>query len=429
MNKTIIYGYDPKCKIYEREQTAGKKSWYIEYYLPNGKRMRRPCDKTRSLARVIMHTKEKQLLGGEFDEKDLRHLEGFSSRFAKPLSIDEGVEMYLTSAATGKTAYTRYNDETSIPKHFSFFKALGRNHIQDVLPLDVQELINYLDNEGRSESTIRNAATFVKKVYNWLIDIAKVPNLENPVVKAIKFPNKGELVRDRVPTVEEVKLLLKECLNPDKKPSSSTPIRKVIPFLILTGARLGEALHAEWDDFDLENNIWAIRKKKDCPSSQGLGWNSKWRVERNVPLFPEVKQILESIKREETIGYVPIIENGKKIGKEALPANLVFPKKVVRRLSNGEVSTVFSRTDSIKTSWKTLKRNAGVTDLQVKDLRTFFNCLLSSKFGFSSIESGSYIGNSEEVNDKHYNFAQLSILQDKMGQHSISDVLGGAFSI
>jgi len=424
MNETIIYGYDPRCKIYEREQTAGRKSWYIKYYLPNGKMMRRPCGKTISVAKVRMHTKEKQLLMGEFDEKDLRHLEGFSSRFAKPLSIDEAVELYLTSASTGKTAKTRYNDKTSITKHFSFFKKLGQKHIKDVTPLDVQRLIDFLDGEGKSKSTVVNSAAFVKKVFNWLINIAKVPNLENPVVKGLVFPKKGKLVRGRVPTLEEVNLLLKECLYPDKKPSSSTPIRKVIPFLILTGARLGEALHAEWDDFDLENNIWSIREKENCPTSDGLGWDSKWRVERDVPLFPEVKLFLESIKREQTIGYVPIIEDGKKTGKLAIPANLVFPKKEVRRLSSGEVSIVFSRIDSIKKSWKTLTKNAGVTDLQVKDLRPFFNSLLSSKYGFSSKESGSFIGNSEAVNDKHYNFAQLSFIRDKMNQHSISDVLG-----
>ena len=113
MNETVFIGYDPKCKIYLREQTAGKRSWYIEYYLPNGKRIRRPCSKIKSDAKARLHVTEKHLLEGKFDEKDLKNLEGFSAKYARPLLIDDAVEMYLTSASTGKTAKTQYNDETS----------------------------------------------------------------------------------------------------------------------------------------------------------------------------------------------------------------------------------------------------------------------------------------------------------------------------
>ncbi len=41
-------------------------------------------------------------------------------------------------------------------------------------------------------------------------------------------------------------------------------------FLVSTGARLGEVLHAEWQDFNLTKGIWRIVHKPECPTSDGL---------------------------------------------------------------------------------------------------------------------------------------------------------------
>ncbi len=65
-----------------------------------------------------------------------------------------------------------------------------------------------------------------------------------------------------------------------------------------------------------------------------------------------------------------------------------------------------------------------MNDLQIKDLRTFLNCMLVLRFGFSPKESGSYIGNSKEVNEKHYTFADQTILKEKMNRFSFDEVIG-----
>ncbi len=85
-----------------------------------------------------------------------------------------------------------------------------------------------------------------------------------------------------------------------------------------------------------------------------------------------------------------------------------------KKFKNGSQEKFYSRLDFIDTSWEALLGKAGVEDLQMKDLRTFLNNAISSKFGFNSKESGAYIGNSEEVNKKHYTFAVISAIQEKM---------------
>ena len=39
------------------------------------------------------------------------------------------------------------------------------------------------------------------------------------------------------------------------------PIIPLSQFLVSTGARLGEVVHAEWQDFDLKEGVWKIFPK------------------------------------------------------------------------------------------------------------------------------------------------------------------------
>ncbi len=72
---------------------------------------------------------------------------------------------------------------------------------------------------------------------------------------------------------------------------------------------------------------------------------------------------------------------------------------------------------------KELKERLRPDRLEVKDLRTYFNHTLKSKFGFSSKEAGAYIGNSEEVNNLHYTPVSFSQIRAKMGLLSFNDGL------
>ena len=70
-----------------------------------------------------------------------------------------------------------------------------------------------------------------------------------------------------------------------------------------------------------------------------------------------------------------------------------------------------------------LCNNAGVSGVQIKDLRTHFNFTLKSKYGFSSKEAGLYIGNTEKVNDMHYTPVSMNHIVDKMSQLPLEQVM------
>jgi len=59
------------------------------------------------------------------------------------------------------------------------------------------------------------------------------------------------------------------------------------------------------------------------------------------------------------------------------------------------------RVNGIHYGWESLKKLAQVENLQLRDLRTYFNHILKTNYNFTSKEAGAYIGNNEVVNELH----------------------------
>ena len=169
------------------------------------------------------------------------------------------------------------------------------------------------------------------------------------------------------------------------------------------------------DDFDLQKGIWLIRHKPECPTRNGLGWSPKWGKERSIKLLPEAINFLKQLsERPEVYGQVGIGENAywKK-------ANFVFTiqKKI---MIEGSIQDKFVGVRDFRTAWYNLRCKAGLPDLQVKDLRTFFNWLLGTKSDLSNKELGCYIGNTERVNLDHYTPYSLESSNEKLKRFGLS---------
>jgi len=284
--------------------------------------------------------------------------------------------------------------------------------------LDVFSYIRHLDQEDLSEATIRYSVVGIKKVFNCLIDEAQVYYGVSPVPRKLKIPKKGGIVRDRLASKEEIQAILTAEKAPQKGMYIS-PIHEVVSFLIYTGARLGEVLHAEWDDFDLEKGIWYIRKKPQCPTKECLGWVPKHHKERTVVLFPEALALLKSLPKRKTTGNVlERDESLKLLNSQNYPAKFVFPKGEIHRVGKSS-QILFTRLDNPQNSWKVLKKRVNIQNLQLKDLRTYFNHTLKNRFGFTSKEAGLYVGNTEKINDLHYTPVSEEQIREKISRSSL----------
>ena len=418
----LLLGYEPRCSVYLRK-SGKRKVYYLSYYLPNGERIQRFCQEKKSLATKLRYLKEEELLQGIFDEMDLEKLGDYRSGHfnQKRLGTVEALGIYLNTTAENRGPKAQYNDERTLNMLFMEMEQSGHEFIDQITPLDVQLLINQYSKKGISEATLTYYKKGMSKVFKWLSEDMELVDMKNPL-KKVKIPKKSGLVRDRIPTKAEMASLNAAAVEWVVK--NGSPIVEIFKFISLTGARLGEVLHMEWEDFDEKTGIWTIRSKPRCPTFYGLGWKPKWGKLRQVPLFDEAIELLECLPRQQEVyGTVPVRDGNKEIIRyDFYPANFVFPKKVVDGKS-GKVG--YCRVNCIGNGWESLKKRARVENLQLKDLRTYFNHILKTNYNFTSKEAGAYIGNNEVVNELHYSPYHEPTIRGKMQKFPLKEALAG----
>ena len=115
--------------------------------------------------------------------------------------------------------------------------------------------------------------------------------------------------------------------------SENTMLGFIVPMLILTGARKREVLDAKWQDFDLARRIWRISMSKSGKA-------------RHVPISDGAMTVLTSLPKNDLTDYAF--------------ANPRTDKPYV----------------SIFCAWNTARKNAGLADVRMHDLRHSFASLL-----------------------------------------------------
>ena len=146
----------------------------------------------------------------------------------------------------------------------------------------------------------------------------------------------------------------------DKYPDNRTAL--LVKFLLLTGARKGEAMSSTWSQFDLKQGVWTK------PSHM-----TKQKKTEHLPLSGDALDVLKQLKRLNT-------------DKSAY----VFPGR-----KEGEPIK------EIKTFWKKLLLEAQIEDLRVHDLRhTHASHLVSSGMSLSIV--GKLLGHTQAATTQRY---------------------------
>ena len=423
MTQSMI-GYDPRASLFKKKRATGF-SWYINYYLPNGIRVRRLCGPTRDVSLRRMRLKENELLDGIFEDSDLEKmpLERFEPQRKKRLEIIEGVELYLEMTRNKRRPRTQQAEQVKLKKNFSHFTGKGLSFLDEISPTEAQRWVNSLEDKGFREATVKSYVTLMAKVYNYFIETTGEMEGKNPFGR-VSISRKGTLVRDHLPTDEEVRRILSARL--PEKSGHTVPIEDIVKFAVFTGARKSEILHAEWDDFDLDEKVWRIRIKPECPTAEGLGWQPKWGKSRDVHLFKEALEVLQRRMLSmplKTEGHVLLRDKeGRVADKELHDSQFVFHRTV--RVGRNSGLLVSKRIDNLKKAFSKLLESAGVEGVLFKDLRTYFNHLLVSRYGFSNKEASSFIGNSPEVNLLHYDPISPTVIREKTGGLPLSQMIG-----
>ena len=136
----------------------------------------------------------------------------------------------------------------------------------------------------------------------------------------------------------------------------------VFKFLLLTGARRGEALQATWDQFDLEKGLWIK------PAHL-----TKQKKKEHLPLSDKTLLLLETLKKRNTANS-PYLFPGKKAGE---------PLKEVKKF------------------WSTVLKQANLENVRIHDLRhTHASHLVSSGLSLSIV--GKLLGHTQASTTQRY---------------------------
>ena len=304
--------------IYSRKNMKGS-TWYIQYYF-NGEQVKEKVGSswkgiTRKQAVEALKSREGDIVQGRFNLAQAKQYQ----------RISVVMERYLEWSANHKKSYK---------KEIYFARLLvrffGKKRLDEIDPLMVERYKKLRKdvirkrprNKGKTESEITYAAinrelALLRHFFNMSIKWGLAD--KTPVSGVKMFP---ERTRERYLTKEEVTLLLNACGESDNK-----SLKTIVQVALNTGMRLGEILNLRVQDIDLQNMTINIEDSKT-----GKG---------NVPISDYLGSILTEYLQHHRHEYLFCDKHGT-------------PYK------------------SLKNSFKTALKRAGISDFRFHDLRHTF---------------------------------------------------------
>jgi integrase len=196
---------------------------------------------------------------------------------------------YMESEAEGKKRpHTVRDDKRMVEKIIR--PKLGGHRLKAIGKRDVEALHGSLKSTPYQANRV---LALLSAMFNFAIE-AKW-RVDNPCKSVKKF---AEEKRESWLSVEQIQRF-REGLDKYKDQSAANCLR----LLLLTGSRAGEALRAEWSEFDLTRGVWTK------PSH-----HTKQKKTEHVPLNAPAIELLRSIKPRNAAG--PLFPGTKRKGKD-----------------------------------------------------------------------------------------------------------------
>jgi len=283
--------------------------------------------------------------------------------------IDEFIESLKVRQASQNTIASYERDIMQFSNYFE-----GQNKkIFDLTNEDMQEYINYLISQGKSNSTISRSTASIKSLYRYLLNKNLV---EENIAESVVAP-KVDRKEPMILTSSEIETLLEQ---PDLSELKGQRDKAMLEILYATGIRVTELISLKLEDVNLTNGYIKVKKKNS---------------ERHIPLgnlslkclkeyINKVRPLLIRTEEEKTLfintngqkmtrqGYWKILKQYKeqaKIEKEITP-HTIRHSFAVHMLQNGaELKTVqelLGHTDVASTMMYTQMSNLDLKDDYLK---------------------------------------------------------------
>jgi len=306
---------------------------------------------------MVFELRRKRLLGS--------HL-GSIKPIEAPIFKEFVINKYIPHAKSIRRA--AHQDWTLFKNHL--FPAFGDKRLNEIKRSDIGTFMQQKLAQNYSPATCNRLLARIKAVLSYATDI-EVPGFDkNPAhrFKQLKEP----VYLERYLSPDEAERLL-EAL----RASESPLLQFIIPFLLLTGARKGEALKARWEYIDLTTGSWIIPMTKSGKP-------------RHVPLSRGAIDILLAVKQ--------------RVYSDIGECTWVFPKLITGR----PYTALFH-------SWDKARKSVGLGDVRIHDLRHSFASALVNR-GMTLYDVKEILGHANIMTTQRYAHLSRQRLKEAVSQ-------------
>ena len=207
------------------------------------------------------------------------------------------------------------------------FPVFGATPLDGITRADIARFMQDKKQAGYMTSTCNRFLARLKASLAYAQELELIKLDQNPARGFRQFREPPH--RDRFLSREEAQRLILEV-----SASGSPMLKFIIPFLLVTGARKSEAIHAEWAHVDFESRTWVVPVSKNGRP-------------RYIPLSDGAMTILEKTRQFTCHSFGP--------------CKFIFPN-----IATGKPYT------QIFYPWDVARRKAGLPDVRIHDLRHSF---------------------------------------------------------
>lgn len=266
---------------------------------------------------------------------------------------------------------------------------IGLLQVNSIVASDIQQMINDMVKEGLSYSTIKKSYDALNQRFKLAIKQGQVN--KNPIL-GVELPIQKNKKSSEIHffTEEQCKELIKESRRIYSSNNQNVyRLGELVPFLIFTGLRIGEAIALEWNDVDFENKIITINKNVVEVKSKETGKyilekQDSTKTDSSTRMVPLSNSAIECIKNLKQINGNKKFVFASKTGKYISPSNF---NRMFRGIQKSLKYEVVLGVHSLRHTFATLMLNKGIDVKIVSELLGHSNVSVTYNIYIHTIQS------------------------------------------
>lgn len=266
---------------------------------------------------------------------------------------------------------------------------IGLLQVNSIVASDIQQMINDMVKEGLSYSTIKKSYDALNQRFKLAIKQEQVN--KNPML-GVELPIQKNKKSSEIHffTEEQCKELIKESRRIYSSNNQNVyRLGELVPFLIFTGLRIGEAIALEWKDIDNKNNTITINKnvvevKSKETEKYVLEKQDSTKTDSSTRIIPMSNGAKECIKNLKKINGDKKFIFASQTGKYISPSNF---NRMFRGIQKALKYKTVLGVHSLRHTFATLMLNKGIDVKIVSELLGHSNVSVTYNIYIHTIQS------------------------------------------